>query len=304
MTAGGPWIEHGGRRALLVCHMGVLSGDHGPNSREAIGECFAANAGRIEIDIHSLDGDDYVVFHNARFETATTHTGAVGAATPDDVRAMRFLDGEGRPPLLSEVVEMARGCATELQLDWKDLRLVSPARLRTLADVVAPIRERVIVSSPQDWNLRRLQAAVPEVPQGFDPGHYIDHMIEQHQVVLPRQVGAYGYRDDHPMAFGRGNPVGDYLESRMEMLALQAPGGREWFLNFRLVLQMLDDGFDPAAWLRERGIAANAWTADYPGGATIAMMERLIDAGIERITTNTSPAWQAALPASEAEAHG
>ncbi len=304
MTSNGLRIAHGERSAQLVCHMGVLSGKHARNSIEAIAECFEANVGRIEIDIHSLAGDDYVVYHDQRFETHTTHTGAAGGATPDDVRAMRFVERDGRPPLLSEVVDLARGCETELQLDWKDLRLVSPARLRALADVVAPIRERVIVSSPQDWNLRRLRAAAPEVPQGFDPGHYIDHMIEQHEVVLPRQAGAYGYRDDHPMAFGRGNPVGDYLESRMEMLELQSPGAREWFLNFRLVLQMLGDGFNPAGWLHERGIGANAWTADYPGGATVEMVERLIDAGIERVTTNTAPAWVEAFAASEAGAHG
>ncbi len=305
MTANGPRVTHGDRSALLVCHMGVLSGKHPRNSIEAIAECFEANAGRIEIDIHSLDGDDYVVFHDYRFETQTTHAGAIGAATPADVRSMRYRERpDSRPALLSEVADLARGCDTELQLDWKDLRLASPRRLRALADTVAPIRERVIVSAPQDWNLRRLRAAAPEVPQGFDPGHYIDHMIEQHQVVLPRQVGAYGYRDDHPMAFGRGNPVVDYLESRMEALALQAPGAREYFLNFRLVLQMLGDGFNPAEWLHTRGIGANAWTADYPGPATVAMAERLIDAGIERITTNTAPAWVAAFSPREAGAHG
>src|SRR3990172_12447365 len=112
MTPNGLEITHGGRAALLVCHMGVLSGRHARNTIEAIAECFEANAGRIEIDIHSLDGDDYVVYHDQRFETATTHTGAAGGATPDDVRTMRFLEREGRPPLLSEVIDLARGCDT------------------------------------------------------------------------------------------------------------------------------------------------------------------------------------------------
>ena len=47
------------------------------------------------------------------------------------------------------------------------------------------------------------------------------------------------------------------------MLALQVPAAREYFLSYRLVLQMLDDGFDVAAWLHDRGIAANVWTLDY-----------------------------------------
>jgi glycerophosphoryl diester phosphodiesterase len=305
MMTSGPRITHRERSALLVCHMGALSGRHARNSIEAIGECFEANVDRIEIDIHSLAGDDYVVFHDYRYETATTHTGAIGKATPDDVRAMRFLDRpESRPALLSEVVEMARGCETELQLDWKDLRLVSPRRVRALVETVRPIRDRVIVSAPQDWNLRRLRAAAPDVPQGFDPGHYIDYVVEEQQVILPRNLGAYGYRDDHPMAFGRGDNVGEYLDARMEMLALQAPGAREFFLNYRLVLQMLDDGFDVAAWLHARGIGANAWTADYGGPGSEDAIERLIDAGIERITTNTAPAWVEAFASREERAHG
>lgn len=305
MSGTGPWVAHNGRSALLVCHMGVLSGRHARNSIEAIRECFEANVGRIEIDIHSLAGDDYVVFHDYRYETQTTHTGGIGRATPDDVRAMRFLDRpDSRPPLLSEVVEMARGCDTELQLDWKDLRIVSPYRLQTLIETVRPIRDRVIVSAPQDWNLRRLRAADPDLPQGFDPGHYIDYVLEEQQVLLPRNLGAYGYRDDHPMAFGRGDSVGEYLEARMEALALQAPGAREFFVNFRLVLQMLDDGFDVAGWLHARGIGANAWTADYGGPGSEDGIERLIDGGIERITTNTAPAWVEAFASREASAHG
>jgi glycerophosphoryl diester phosphodiesterase len=276
--------------------MAVLSGGHPRNSFEAIRECFAENAGRIEIDIHSLAGGDYIVFHDYGFEMETTRRGSIGGATADDVRALRFRDRpDDRPPLLSEVVEMARGCDTELQLDWKDLRLISPERLRSLIDTVAPIRERVIVSSGQDWNLRRLHDADHGFPYGFDPGHYIDYAIEEGPVILPRNMGAYGYRDDHPMAFGRAEAVGDYLHTRMEMLTVQVPGAREFFLSFRLVLQMLDDGFNVAEWLHARGIGANVWTPDYHGHESVRWIERLIDAGIDRITTNTAPAWAEAF---------
>lgn len=281
-----------GRSAELVCHMGVLSGTHQRNSIEAIRECFEAGAGRIEIDVHSLAGHDYVVYHDLGLESGTTGSGSAGRATPDDVRALRFKDNaDGRPPLLSEVVELARDFDTEMQLDWKDLRLMSEERLRALIDSVAPVRDRVIVSAPQDWNLRRLHAADAEFPLGFDPGHYLDYAIEGQAVFLPRNLGAYGYRDDHPMALARAEATADYLAARMEMLLLQAPGAREFFLNFRLMLQMLEDGFNAADWLHERGIGANAWTCDYRGPESLRWMERLVAAGVDRITTNTAPAW-------------
>jgi hypothetical protein len=149
----------------------------------------------------------------------------------------------------------------------------------------------VIVSSGQDWNLARLHRAEPELRFGFDPGHYIDHAIEGDQVFLPRTMGAYGYRDDHPLAFGRTEATSDYLRQRMEMLMLQVPGASEFFLSYRLVRQMLDDGFNVAAWLHERDIAANIWTPDYHGEESVRLLERLIASGIDRVTTNTAPAW-------------
>lgn len=43
------------------------------------------------------------------------------------------------------------------------------------------------------------------------------------------------------------------VSARMEALTRQAPGAREFFLNFRLGLQMLNDGFNAADWPHERG---------------------------------------------------
>jgi glycerophosphoryl diester phosphodiesterase len=281
---------------LFVCHMALLSGDHPRNSLGAIGECFEAAVERIEIDIHSLDGADYAVLHDARLDEITTGHGSVGRTTPDAFRAVRFAaDLSGRPPLLSEVVELARGCTTEMQLDLKDWRPLTPERLRALSQVPEPVKQRVIVSSGQDWNLRLLHRFDPEIRYGFDPGHYIDHAVEGDVIFLPRALGAYGYRDDHPLASGRSGPTVAYLRERMELLVMQAPGAREWFLSYRLVLQMLDDGFNPAAFLHERGVDANVWTPDYHGVESITMLRRLIEAGIDRVTTNTRTAWQEAL---------
>jgi glycerophosphoryl diester phosphodiesterase len=289
-------ISTGGRDVPLVCHMAVYSGQYRRNSFAAIRECFEAGAGRIEIDIHSLAGPDYVIFHDRRLETCTTGEGSIGHATPADISDVRFTEfPQDRPPLLSEVVEMARGCNTELQLDLKDGRPMPAERLQVLSRVVEPIKERVVVSTGQDWNLARLHRADPEVAFGFDPGHYLDYAMEGQNIFLPRTMGAYGYRDDHPMAFGRTEATCDYLRERFEMLAMQAPAAREYFLSFRLVLQMLDDGFNVAEWLHERNVQANAWTPDYHGAESCRWVQRLAAAGIDRITTNTATRWMEAF---------
>jgi glycerophosphoryl diester phosphodiesterase len=278
----------------------VLSGAHPRNSFGTIRECFDADVGRIEIDAHSLAGPDYAVFHDRRLDEHTTGSGSIGRATPDEFRAARFVERpDDRPPLLSDIVAMARDCRTELQIDLKDWRPLSDERLRALIETVAPIKERVIVSSGQDWNLARFHAADPDLPIGFDPGHYLDHETEGSPNFLPRTMSAYGYRDDHPLAFGRTEETAEYLEQRFEMLLLQAPGSREYFLSYRLVLQMLGDGFNAASFLHDRGIDANVWTLDYAGPESLAMLRQLLDAGFDRVTTNTMPAWQRALATNE-----
>ncbi len=288
-------------RPSFVAHMGVLSGAHRPNTFAAIRECFELGVGRIEIDVHSLAGGDFIVTHDRRLEQETSGRGPVGRATPDEVRAARFLyDAGDRPPLLSEVAAMAAGCETELQLDLKDWRPLTPDRIEALLRAVGPVHERVIVSSGQDWNLRRLHAAAPSLAVGFDPGLYVDVLPPGEPAFLPRTEGAYGYRDDHPLALGRTLETASYLRERMDALATQAPAAREWFLRYGLVLRMLDDGFDVAAWLADRGISANVWTLDYGGEASMRAFERLASAGVARVTTNTTPAWTRALSASQA----
>ena len=290
-------IQRNGRTVRLTAHKAILSGAHAGNTIGAIRESLAAAVPRLEIDIHSLDGPDYAVFHERRLEHETSGAGSIGGVTPDDVRRAHFTHAPNdRPPLLSEVIDIARAApATQVQLDLKDWRAMPEDRIRTLLRVIAPAHDQVIISTGQDWNLRRLHRADPELALGFDPGHYIDYAVESDVFFLPRAMGAYGYRDDHPMALGKTEEVTQYLGDRMEMLVFQAPFAREFFLNYRLILQMLGDAFDVAAWLHERNIELTAWTPDYRGPDSLAILDRLIAAGVDRITTNTIPAWLAAI---------
>lgn len=289
-----PSITIGGRTSVLTCHMAALSGRFRHNSAAAIRECVHANVARLEIDVHSLAGDDYVVSHERRLERETTGAGSIGVATADDVRAVRFLDdADDGPPLLSNVVAMARDGATELQLDLKDWRPMEHARLQALLDVIAPIKQRVIVTAGEDWNLRLLHDADPTLALGFDPGRYIGHAQEEPSL-LPRAMGAYGYRDDHPLAIGRTVAAPEYLRARFDAFASQCPAAREMFLDHRLFLQMLDDGFNAAEWLHEHSMDVTVWTVDH-GATPDAAVERMVDAGVDRITTNTPLAWAEAF---------
>jgi glycerophosphoryl diester phosphodiesterase len=289
-------IQRNGRTVRFIAHKAILSGKHRGNTIGAVCECLDAGVPRLEIDIHSLDGADFAVFHERRLEHETDGRGSIGRVTPEDIRAVHFLqDPADRPPLLSEVVEAARGCDTQLQLDLKDWRPMVDDRIRVLLDVIAPVHDQVIVSTGQDWNLRRLNRADPDLALGFDPGHYIDHAIEGADVFLPRAMGAYGYRDDHPMAFGKTETTLEYLTERWNLVLQQQRWAKEYFLSYLLVLQMLDDGYDVIAFLHEQGIGVTAWTPDYRGPDSLRILDRLAAAGVDRITTNTTNAWEVAL---------
>lgn len=276
----------------LTAHKAIYSGRHHGNTIGGVRECIDAGVPRLEIDVHSLAGPDYAVFHERRLETETDGTGSIGQATAKDIRRTHFLhDPDDRPPLLSEVVEAARLSEVELQLDLKDWRPMAEERVRSLLDVIEPVHDRVIISTGQDWNLRRFHRADPELALGFDPGHYLDHAIEGADVFLPRSMGAYQYRDDHPMAFGKTEAVVDYLAERWPLLLLQAPWAREFFLSYLLILQMLNDGFNICDWLHERGIGVTAWTPDCTSPKSMGVLDRLMAAGVDRVTTNTMPAW-------------
>ena len=221
-------IERGGRTVRLTAHKAILSGKHHGNTigrRTRVHRCRRpaardrrpfARRGRLRCLPRATARD------TRRTARAPSARRRLMTCAPCD-----FLhDPSIVRHSLSEVVEAARGSNTELQLDLKDWRPMHDDRIAILLDVIAPVHEQVIVSTGQDWNLRKLHEADPELALGFDPGHYIDHAIEGSPVFLPRAMGAYGYRDDHPMAFGKTEPVVDYLVRAVELAACCRHPGR------------------------------------------------------------------------------
>ena len=109
-------------------------------------------------------------------------------------------------------------------------------------------------------------------------------------------MGAYGYRDDHPLALMRWGSAADYLAARAETLWAQVPiADAVWYIRASLLGCMLHDGFDWVADLHRRGAQVDAWTLDAGHPEQVGLARRLIAAGVDRITTNDAPALAAAL---------
>ena len=95
----------------IVHHMAALDGQAAPpNSLEAIRASLDAGAAFIEIDVTALADTDYLLVHDDILESETGGQGAVGGATPVQVREL-FIKKDAaitdyHVALLSDVVKV------------------------------------------------------------------------------------------------------------------------------------------------------------------------------------------------------
>jgi glycerophosphoryl diester phosphodiesterase len=284
-----------GRTVELKVHGCVWSGEFPENTLAAIRECLTAPVARAEIDFNMLRDGDFLVTHDTQLDTATTGSGPVRLATRGETAQLRCRwrgqVWDHRPPLLSEVVDLLRAQAspTVLELDAKDEDPWPYSRVEELARLVEPVRDRVIFGGCADWNLRRLVQVDPRIRVGFTPTLYLDWVppdVEPDEV--PGEVGAYGYRDRHPLARSRNQPPSDYLWERINGLIRLVPGTCEMHIRLSLFEHMQSDGLgDTAHKLRRAGIRTDVWTLDAGTPDWHGRLTSALWAGVDMVTTNT-----------------
>jgi glycerophosphoryl diester phosphodiesterase len=265
----------------LVWHMARQGRDATPNTLGGIDSAIAAGAKRIEIDVRLLADGDAALFH----ESISSDGRAVGSLTSAEARAAGL-------SLLSDAVRRVAASNAVLQVDLKDEILLPVEKIAHLAELVAPLEDRVIVGSMIDWNLRQLRAAAPALRLGFDPLLYFHHWNDRPtDVPFPLQRGSYGYWDDHPLAAAGILPLRDYLTIRLDGLHAMVPGIEEIMLHYPTLLRAVDDGIDACRLLHQRGTRVLAWTLDADAAGAHASRARLLAAGVDLLVTNTPLEW-------------
>ena len=268
-----------------------------PNSLEAIEDCLDAGAACIEVDVTALADSDYLLVHDPRLEVETSGRGLVAECSAADAMTLFIRHNAEttrfRVPLLSQVVTLLseRPGSTRLQLDFKNVApFPSDEPLRRLVELIHPLGDRVIVSSTADWQLRRLRSLAAWLDLGLDIHFYLKGSLSEVSDDPwdgPRQRGAYGYLDEHRLAEMRVWSTAEYLADRALTLLALVPGASTFYINHRFLCQSLDDGFNWAAALHERGVKLDAWTLDM--GSPVAEVNacRLFGVGVDQFTTNT-----------------
>jgi glycerophosphoryl diester phosphodiesterase len=235
---------------------------HPENSLAALRECYDERVARVEIDF-LFRGDDPIVTHDEPRR---------GARLPSLGQAL-------------DIVASAPDGPTVLMLDAKADAPWAPDRFERILRMVEPVRDRIFVGSPADWNLRHLHGADPLLTLAFDPQYYLTWSSRTEK--LPGRVGAYGYQDVHPLALRRTGSAVAYLRERFETLVGLVPSAREMHLRLGFFERMLDDGFNAVDFLHDAGVLVDVWTIDAGTRRWRDRVARAVAAGVDIVTTNT-----------------
>ncbi len=276
----------GDRTVELKVHRCLWSGRYSENSPLAIAECARERVLRAEIDVRATRDGEFVVLHDDRFDRVTDASGLVREATAIEATRSRFKDGS-HPLLFSEAIELIaeNEYPRRIELDLKDLAPYTRSQAKALARAVQPLKERGHFSCPADWNLRRLLMVDPTLQVSLNPHCYIDTELDD-DVRLP--IGAYGYRDAHPLARERVSTTADYLRDRFGGIMRLVPGLSEAHLRVGMLERILDDGVDIAEIFHSLGLKLDAWTLDAGTPQWQERLARIATAGVDIVTTNTA----------------
>jgi glycerophosphoryl diester phosphodiesterase len=288
---------------LLIHHSANRGPLHPPGSLPGLKTCLEARARVIELDLSLTADGDFALLHGPLLEDGTTGSGPVDRLTAAEIAALSHVwhgrDTGTSVGLLGDALALLDQYpdTQELQLDLKPYGPPGPPALARLADRLQPVKQRVRVTSGADWLVRYLHALDPDLPLGFDPLLYLDLRWEEggDRDAPPFREGAYGYRDEHPLASERWGTAAEYLTARAEALWAQAPPGAVWYIRGRVLARALDDGFDWIDDLHRRGAEVDAWTLDPDKPGALALARRLVARGVDRITTNDAPGLGRAL---------
>lgn len=286
------FFSYRGRTVELKVHRCLWSGRYSENSPLAIEECGRENVLRTEIDLQLLRDGEFVVFHDDRFDRVTDARGLVRDSTTAEAKGARFRDGT-HPLLFAEAVDLiaAHDYPRRIELDLKDLTPYPRRQAEALARIVQPISARAHFSTPADWNLRRILAVDPTLLVSLNPHSYIDTKDES-ELKLP--LGAYGYRDAHPLAKRRLTTTEEYVRDRLSGIMRLVPGVAEAHLRIEMFERMLDDDAEAAEIFRDLGIKVDVWTLDADTPRWRERFARVVAGGADIVTTNTAPALGAA----------
>ena len=279
----------------LIHHAANCNPAYPSGSPAALEACLSAGSALVEIDVLPLADGSFALMHDRFLEIETSGTGDAIQSTRSQIKKLTYkADGQitdHKIGFLEEAIEIfaAYPDALRLQLDLKPYTPLTQAILREFVRILSPVLDRIQVTSVSDWAIRSLRRFSPELSLGFDPLLYLDLVDDQPRPegIPPFRVGAYGLRDDHPLASYQWGPLGEYFAARAAALLVQAPEGCEWFIRADLLEKARKANFDWIEFLHQHGSKVDGWTINAADPEQVKLADALVELGIDELTTNT-----------------
>ena len=289
----------------LIHHAAHCTNNIPPGSLSALEGCLQKGSAVIEIDVIPLGDGSFALLHDQNLEVGTSGYGKATEMKRGQVKKLYYKVNDKvsqeKVGFLEDAIDLFKSYPNtqRLQLDLKPFTPLTRATLSDFLAILAPVKDRILVSSVVDWALRSLASCAPYLSLGFDPLIYIDITGEKPRPegIPPFRVGAYGLMDDHPLSAYQWGPLGDYFAARAGALLVQVPKGCTWHIRAVLLQQVLEAGFNWIEFLHQQGSTVNGWTIDASQPEHIDLAQFLVDHGIDSLTTDTPARLASYLPA-------
>ena len=262
----GPALAVDGRRVALKWHKLRQAADDPPF---AIGNLRAGLAldAVLEIDIRRLADGAWICLHDGNLDDETDGHGRVDALDSASARELTVAGGDFPPPLLADVAaELARAdrFTGHLQLDLKEPSdRMDDAAIAGLARALGPAARHCVLSGYHWPTLARVGARIPGLRLGYDP---------------------------YEAARGQDLTSADELARFVRETLALASGASAFYLHHRFVRTALDVGVNPVRTLQGNRALVDVWTLDPSTPDIGAILEQVVAAGADQITTNAPSA--------------
>jgi glycerophosphoryl diester phosphodiesterase len=230
----------------------------------------------LEVDLVATRDGHFVCLHDDDLACETTGEGLVRERDRAHVERLRQCANDGRalasPPLfLHEVVAMLAGAPADwpgrLQLDLKQpIELIDPPMVQRFAALVEPVARHLMLGGTQWRAVTRLGRAVPGLRLGFDP-------LDIHEAAPPDSAAEFHALGAYTLAHAQGATI--------------------FYFHVPVVLRGLELGVDLIAMAKARGAEVDTWRLEPDDERATAKLSRLIEAGVDQITTDSPEALEA-----------
>jgi glycerophosphoryl diester phosphodiesterase len=238
----------------------------------------------VEVDLVHHGSGGFAVLHDAVLGRESTGEGKVAETSAAVLRTLRIRDNDGHPSphpvmLLEDLCALlARGGFSPeglLQLDLKeDLVELGAGDIAAFKRAVRPVASTMILSAGDASAVAALADGVPGLRIGYDPCH---------QGSMERLTASRDFKG--------------FVDGALSA----SPRAELIYLAYPLVLFAADNGFDIVAAFHEAGKRIDAYTIKSVDAASRPIVERLLAARVDQITTDDPVGLAAMIAQSETE---